>query len=86
MSHSKTEIDKLVADLKLPSEVSAWFAKIGLTDLDELSDLTDSQVVELMAIVPDIKKRKFTSALQIHRPVRHPISGLTLLVVAHPSR
>lgn len=86
MSHSKTEIDKLVADLKLPSEVSAWFAKIGLTDLDELPALTDSQVLELMVIVPDIKKPKFTTALNKHRPVRHPITGLTLPVVAHPSR
>jgi len=63
------EIEKWITKMKLPAKISTWFAEIGLTDFDELAELTDKQVVDLMSLVPDVKKPKFKVALEKHRPV-----------------
>ena len=51
------------------AEIADYLEGLGAIELEDLAGLEDEHVVELLKLVPPLRKNKFKERLAIHRPV-----------------
>ena len=60
------------------AEIADYLEALGAIELEDLAGLEDEHVVELLKLMPPLRKNKFKDRLAIHRPVLYHASPYSL--------